>query len=189
MPRHAEIAGAGFGGLIAAIALAERGWSVRVHERTPLLRAEGFSISIQKNMAKVLEAIGVLETVRAGGARIDLREVRDVRDRVIMATPTGGRAWRVSRLHIIRTLAERAQELGVEIGFESAATDVEPNGTLTISDGRQRRADLVVCADGINSVLRDRLGLLRRRTSFRDGAMRVMIPMREGDAEGRLTER
>ena len=26
-------------------------------------------------------------------------------------------------------------------------------------------------------------------TSFRDGAMRVMIPMRESDAEGRLTER
>ena len=32
---HAEIAGAGFAGLVAAIALADRGWSVRVHERTP----------------------------------------------------------------------------------------------------------------------------------------------------------
>jgi 2-methyl-3-hydroxypyridine 5-carboxylic acid dioxygenase len=31
--RHAEIAGAGFGGLTAAIALARRGWSVRVHEK------------------------------------------------------------------------------------------------------------------------------------------------------------
>ena len=35
----AEIAGAGFAGLVAAIALAERGWSVRVHEKSPQLRA------------------------------------------------------------------------------------------------------------------------------------------------------
>ncbi|TMJ35055.1 MAG: FAD-binding protein, partial [Alphaproteobacteria bacterium] len=32
---HAEIAGAGFAGLTAAIALAQRGWSVRVHEASP----------------------------------------------------------------------------------------------------------------------------------------------------------
>ena len=32
-PGHAEIVGAGFGGLVSAIALAERGWTVRVHER------------------------------------------------------------------------------------------------------------------------------------------------------------
>ena len=35
--RHAEIAGAGLGGLTLAAALAQRGWSVRVHERAPQL--------------------------------------------------------------------------------------------------------------------------------------------------------
>ena len=57
--RHAEIAGAGFGGLVAAVALAERGWTVRVHERTPVLRAEGFAIAMQPNMLKVVESLGV----------------------------------------------------------------------------------------------------------------------------------
>ena len=34
---HAEIAGAGFAGLTAAIALRRRGWSVRVHEKEAAL--------------------------------------------------------------------------------------------------------------------------------------------------------
>ena len=43
--RHVEIAGAGFGGLVAAVALAERGWSVTVHEKNAAIRAEGFAIA------------------------------------------------------------------------------------------------------------------------------------------------
>ena len=65
MKRHAEIAGAGFGGLIAAIALAQRGWTVRVHERTPFIRAEGFGVAIHQNGIKILEALGVFDAIRA----------------------------------------------------------------------------------------------------------------------------
>ena len=35
---HAEIAGGGIAGLVAAAALAQRGWSVRVHERADTAR-------------------------------------------------------------------------------------------------------------------------------------------------------
>ena len=63
---HAEIAGAGFAGLVAAIALADRGWTVRVHERTPFLRAEGFALTIHGNGVKVLKALGVFEPAVAG---------------------------------------------------------------------------------------------------------------------------
>src|SRR5580692_9653981 len=58
MARHAEIAGAGFSGLVAAVALLQRGWTVRVHERTPLLRSEGFGISIHENGRRVFAALG-----------------------------------------------------------------------------------------------------------------------------------
>ena len=64
--RHAEVAGAGFAGLTAAIALAKRGWSIRVHERAPTLRPEGFAIIIQANGFRVLQALGVYEAVLAG---------------------------------------------------------------------------------------------------------------------------
>ena len=42
--RHAEIAGAGLGGLATSVALAQRGWTVRVHERSDTLRMFGAGI-------------------------------------------------------------------------------------------------------------------------------------------------
>ena len=56
--RHAEIVGAGFAGLTAACALAQRGWSVRVHERAERLRPAGAGIYIYENGLRVLEAVG-----------------------------------------------------------------------------------------------------------------------------------
>jgi len=73
-PRHAEIAGAGFGGLVAAVALAERGWTVRLHEKTPILRAEGFSLALEKiyAVARGVDAktmgLQYLEALKALGA-------------------------------------------------------------------------------------------------------------------------
>ena len=71
---HAEIVGAGFGGLVAAIALAERGWTVRVNERRAELRGEGYGIAIHNNMARIFQAFGILDRVLAGGMRIDRRD-------------------------------------------------------------------------------------------------------------------
>ena len=63
---HAEIAGAGFAGLTAAIALHHRGWSVRVHEKESELRAFGAGIFIWENGLRVLHAIGAYEDVVRG---------------------------------------------------------------------------------------------------------------------------
>lgn len=171
--RHAEIAGAGFAGLVAANALAERGWTVRVHERTPSLRAEGYAISVQPNMMKVLETLGLLDSVLDGGLRIVRREVRDGGNRLTM-TAHGG-SLRVSRAHLNAVLAARAEQLGVEIVTGSRAAGAEPDGTLVLADGTRRGADLVVAADGVESAIRNSLGLMRSRRLMPDGAFRVMI--------------
>src|ERR1035438_9188608 len=65
-PMHAEIAGAGFAGLTAAIALRRRGWTVRVHEKDAALRAFGAGIFIWENGLRVLQAIGAAEDVVRG---------------------------------------------------------------------------------------------------------------------------
>jgi len=83
-PRHAEIVGAGFGGLVAAIALAGRGWGVCVHERRPSLRGEGYGIAIHNNMARIFAGFGILDEVLAGGMRIDRRDSLDRTGRVVM---------------------------------------------------------------------------------------------------------
>ena len=42
--RRAEVAGGGFAGLTAAIALRQNGWDVRLHEKSSELRAFGAGI-------------------------------------------------------------------------------------------------------------------------------------------------
>ena len=81
--RRAEIVGAGFAGLTAACALAQRGWNVRVHERADRLRTTGAGIYIYENGLRVLEAVGAYAAATHGAPFAHTREVRDDRNRVI----------------------------------------------------------------------------------------------------------
>ena len=188
-PAIAEIAGGGFGGLVAAIALADRGWSVRLHERRQAVDSEGYGIAVQRNMTHIFRTFGVLDAVLAGGAHLDRRDSLDRDGRVVMSRPTDRSPWRVDRRHIVSVLADRAQAAGAEIRFGSTVTEAHPDGRLATADGYESTADLIVVADGVNSALRDRLGLLERRRMERDGGLRVAIPrlpdeIAETDANG-----
>src|SRR5947208_13899436 len=83
MKRHAEIAGAGFAGLTAACALAQRGWRVRVHERGERLRTTGVGIYLYENGLRVLAAVGAYEQAIRRAPVLQTREVRDDRNRLI----------------------------------------------------------------------------------------------------------
>ena len=188
-PGHAEIVGAGFGGLVAAICLAQRGWRVRVHERRATVRGEGYGIAIHRNMAHIFETFGLLDGVLAGGMRIDRRDSMDRRGDVVMSAKTLRSSYRIDRQHIIALLAQRAVDVGVEIRFESEVIGATSEGVLRFHNGTAISADLVVAADGVNSAIRDSLGLLRHRIWGADGGVRVTIPrlpdeIAADDAEG-----
>ena len=177
-PGHAEIVGAGFGGLVAAIALAQRGWSVRVHERRGTPRGEGYGIAIHNNMAHIFRSFGILDAVLTGGMKIDRRDSLDAGGNVVMSRKTARSPYRIDRQHIVELLARRAREAGVEIRFNSTVASADPGGAITLQDGQTLRADLVVAADGVNSAIREQLGLLRRRIWGRDCGVRINIPRR-----------
>jgi 2-polyprenyl-6-methoxyphenol hydroxylase-like FAD-dependent oxidoreductase len=174
--RHAEIVGAGFAGLTAACALAQRGWSVRVHERSDRLRTTGAGIYIYENGLRVLEAVGAYAAAVKGAPAAHTREVRDERDRVVSVHRWGGaRVFSVVRQNVINALAAAASAAGAEIVTGSTASAAGHNGELVLADGRRLPADLIVSADGSNSRLRDGLGLLARRKYLVDGAIRLLI--------------
>jgi 2-polyprenyl-6-methoxyphenol hydroxylase-like FAD-dependent oxidoreductase len=186
-PGHVEIVGAGFGGLTAALALRRRGWTVRVHERRESLRGEGYGIAIHTNMARIFATFGVLERVLAGGIRIDRRDSLDASGRVVMTRKTARSPYRIDRQHIIEVLAEKAEQEGVRIGFNSVVKAASPEGEITLGNGQTLAADLVVAADGVNSTIRDAHGLLDRRSWGRDCGARINIPRRAEEiaADGR----
>ncbi len=191
MARHAEIAGAGFSGLVAALALLQRGWTVRIHERTPLLRSEGFGIAIHENGRRVFAKLGVLDAIMAKSVRMHRRLVRNGAGEVT-ADRTGKVALhRVSRQNIVEALAPTVTALGGEMVTGSQVASAEPDGTLMIEDGRRFKADLVIGADGYNSRVRESVDLLARRIVLRDGAIRLIIPRtadeRAADPEGCAT--
>jgi 2-polyprenyl-6-methoxyphenol hydroxylase-like FAD-dependent oxidoreductase len=174
--RHAEIVGAGFAGLTAACALAQRGWSVRVHERGDRLRTTGAGIYIYENGLRVLEAVGAYDAAVKGAPFAHTREVRDGNDRLISVHRwAGSRVFSIVRQHVINALAEAAARAGAEILTGSAGASATPGGELTLADGKTLKADLIVAADGSNSRLREPLRLLAKRKYLVDGCTRLLM--------------
>ena len=178
--RRAEIIGAGIAGLTAAAALGRRGWAVRVHERAPEIRAAGSGIYIWENGLRVLEAIGAHDEAVAGAHRGAIRETRNQRNQITAVhrfdPKTHGRVVSIVRQRLMDALRHAAIAAGAEIVFNAQGIRARPDGRVEFSDGSAAQADLVVAADGVNSKLRDSLGLLRRRKSLGDGAARLLIP-------------
>ena len=180
--RHAEIVGAGFAGLTAACALAQRGWSVRVHERADRLRTTGAGIYIYENGLRVLEAVGAYDAAVQGAPFAHTREVRDGRDRLISVHRwTGSRVFSIVRQNVINALAAAATRAGVVIVTNSTATGATAEGELLFADGSNVKADLIVGADGSNSRLRDSLGLLSKRKYLVDGCTRLLLDKTEAE--------
>src|SRR5580700_3315468 len=139
--RHAEIVGAGFAGLTAACALAQRGWRVRVHERARELRAAGAGIYIYENGLRVLEAVGAYEAAIAGAPFAHTREVRDDRNRVISVHRwSGSRVFSVVRQNVINALAAAASRAGAEIVTGSTVLAATPEGEIELAGGGRTRA-------------------------------------------------
>jgi 2-polyprenyl-6-methoxyphenol hydroxylase-like FAD-dependent oxidoreductase len=172
-----EIVGAGFAGLTAACALAQRGWSVRVHESAERLRTAGAGIYIYENGLRVLEALGAYGDAVAGAPRVHTREVRDHRNRLVATHrwDTSSRVFSIVRQQVINALAAAASVHGAEIVTGSEAIAATPSGELILADGRCFCADLVLACDGANSRVRDSLKLPIKRRSLADGCIRLLI--------------
>lgn len=158
---RAVIAGAGIGGLAAALALRRAGLEVQVLERTRDLREIGAALLLWPNGTAALRTLGV--EVRT----LDVRRfsMRDRHDRVITEAPVDRLAERFgSAMTVVhradlqaglrRALGEDAIRLDSEvIGFADgeAAVDVRLRGRETVE------ADLLVGADGLRSAVRRQL--------------------------------
>lgn len=187
--RKAIICGSGVAGLGAAIGLARNDWSVDVYERSSTVREIGAGIFIKGNSLRVLKSFDVLDRIRQDC--VVLREARTLDkdgrllQRRILRDAT--EIWNVKRELLIRALYDRAVKLGARINTDSAVDAVGPDGTIS-TRGRQLQADLVVAADGVNSLARGSLLLDRPVRPSLSGAIRLLVSRTEPEADDMVRE-
>jgi 2-methyl-3-hydroxypyridine 5-carboxylic acid dioxygenase len=173
--RHAEVAGAGFAGLTVSTALAQRGWTVRLHEQNDEVRDFGAGILLWRNAMLSLEVIGVAKSIREHGLLPDYYETSLNGVSVSPELP-GYPYWAIGRPTLHALLAAAARDAGVEIVTGSRAVGADPEGALLLADGSRVLADLVIGTDGAGSAVRNSLSALsQERKKYNDGVCRVLI--------------
>ncbi|WP_329388834.1 FAD-dependent monooxygenase [Streptomyces sp. NBC_01351] len=164
--RHAVVAGAGIGGLTAAVALHRRGWRVTVCERAPGPTAVGAGIVLAPNALRAFDAIG-FDATRAGGrtvpAAMGLRRPDGAwlnrADTVALTARYGRPPLAVHRSALADALAAELPD--GTIRYASTVTTVDDavgaaGRPVVRTAAGDLEADLVLAADGIHSPLRRR---------------------------------
>ena len=158
------VAGAGIGGLAAAIALRRVGLDVAVFERAGELRAVGAGVALWANATKALRKIDVYEAAREVGAELG-GAARSWRGRKLFSLSADELRSRfgeanlvVHRADLQRVLLSALPDGTVRLGAELVGFEQDGAGiTVRFADGRREAGDVLVGADGLRSVVRARL--------------------------------
>ena len=169
---HVVIAGAGIGGMAAAVLAARVGASVTLLERAPDIRAVGAGILLQPNGLAVLSGLGLDARLRARGCAMAAATVHGADGSVLtdLRVPPFGPgldrhlAVRRSVVHEVLHDAVTA-EPAIETRLATTVTAAEPAGVVVTADGDRVRGDLVVGADGVHSAVRRTGGFAARDRS------------------------
>ena len=151
------VAGAGIGGLTAAIALRRAGAEVAVFERSRELEEVGAGLLLAANAQKAFGKLGLRGAVGGLGTPASAGEIRSWRGEVLASVPVAELEKRVgaasAAVHradlqalLLRELGEGPLRLGSECeGFNQYGRGV----TLLLAAGRERRATLLIGAGGL----------------------------------------
>ncbi|WP_373824164.1 FAD-dependent monooxygenase [Achromobacter insuavis] len=159
--RTVVIAGAGVAGLACAWWLTRHGWSAVIAERAVHLRYDGYMMGLSGPGLLTARRMDLVPALRAVEREIGENIYRDRRGREVMRIRyrellkeldwiTLRRTDLVQVLHgAVRDHAE------IRLATTVAHCAQDPDGVdITLSDGSQLRADLLIGADGVRSALR-----------------------------------
>jgi salicylate hydroxylase len=195
------VAGAGIGGLTAALALARNGFRVIVLEQAERLEDTGAGIQLSPNAARILIDLGLKDRLRSlAVAPTALRVLSAASGHQIVRMPLGESAeqrygapyWVMHRGDLQAALAAAAARefnIAVKLGLRVEDFVTHSNGLTVSARGaggeRDERGIALLAADGLWSAMRGRIGRGGPPRFAGRTAWRGLIPAREVTPEFR----
>jgi salicylate hydroxylase len=186
-PVRVVVIGAGIGGIAAACALRQHGCEVELYERADELGEVGAGLQLGPNAVKVLRALGIEEKLRplacAPPTMISLawdtaaERFREPFSAAIEAQH-GAPYLTVHRADLHRLLRERLPDHCIHVGATCIGAASTSRGAVAhFAGGAEVEADVVVGADGIRSVVREKLFGEQPARFTQQTAWRCMVPI------------
>ncbi|WP_273687645.1 FAD-dependent oxidoreductase [Ketogulonicigenium vulgare] len=156
--RSVAVIGGGIAGTCAALAFAQRGARVTLYEHAPQIREFGAGLQITPNGARGLQALGI--DLSAGLTAQAVAPHDGLTGRAIARfdlTQLSGPPYRFfHRGTLIGLLADACTRAGVDIRTGQQVLDATPDGAV-VTAASPAHFDLVIGADGVHSIVRQRL--------------------------------
>ena len=159
------IVGAGIAGLTLAKAFEEHKISYTLYEKANEVRGVGAGFGLASNAMKAFEILGYADEVIPLGHMLDDFEIQDWKEKTILKADTNRLRknyntdnFAIHRADLHHYLYNSINKENVIIGKK--VVDVQQNYQeviLYFEDGNEARANYVIAADGIHSVIRQKL--------------------------------
>lgn len=187
------IAGAGIGGLTAALALAARGFSVSIHEKAERLHEVGAGLQLSPNASRVLIGLGLGSRLAAVATRPEAVSIMTARSggevtRLPFAASDTAPYWVMHRADLQAALLAAVQDhpqIELQLGRPVSGFSIIDDGTVEIPG--EPPALALIGADGVRSKVRQQLfpavqptfsGLVAWRGHIETGRLASAFPPR-----------